>query len=156
MHRGLTRSLHSYVAYPRWCKTLVAMIGAAVADAGTTILVLPMVALLGDMLRRFHQGAIQPLILSVDYKRSALLVIAKLRVLKSLILSHSSQQAETRSHCDRRGSTHHYCQWRLCTAQLGYYIRQMRKQSVWLTVTLPPVMEEEFIEHNKQDYPGID
>ena len=34
-------------------KTLVVMIGAVVADARTTILVLPMVALRGDMLRRF-------------------------------------------------------------------------------------------------------
>ena len=56
-------------------KTLVVMIGAAIADAGTTILVLPMVALRGDMLRRFHQVGIRPLIWSMDCKRSALLVI---------------------------------------------------------------------------------
>src|ERR1700712_5681093 len=36
-------------------KTLVVMIGAAIADAGTTILVLLMVALQGDMLRHFHE-----------------------------------------------------------------------------------------------------
>lgn len=35
-------------------KTLVVMIGATIADARTTILVLLMVALRGDMLRRFH------------------------------------------------------------------------------------------------------
>ena len=35
-------------------KTLVVMIGAAIADAGTAILVLPIVALRGDILRRFH------------------------------------------------------------------------------------------------------
>jgi superfamily II DNA helicase RecQ len=56
-------------------KTLVVMIGAAIADAGTTILVLPMVALRGDMLRRFHEVGIRPLIWSVDCKRSASLVI---------------------------------------------------------------------------------
>jgi superfamily II DNA helicase RecQ len=43
-------------------KTLIVMVGAAVADAGTTILVLPMVALRGDMLRRFHEVGIRPLI----------------------------------------------------------------------------------------------
>jgi superfamily II DNA helicase RecQ len=56
-------------------KTLVVMIGAAIADAGTTILVLPMVALRGDMLRRFHEVGIWPLIWSANYKQLALLVI---------------------------------------------------------------------------------
>jgi superfamily II DNA helicase RecQ len=51
-------------------KTLVVMIGAAIVDAGTTILVLPMVALRGDMLRRFHDVGIRPLVWSVDCKRS--------------------------------------------------------------------------------------
>jgi superfamily II DNA helicase RecQ len=31
----------------------------------------------------------------------------------------------------------------------GWYVRQIRTQTVWLTATLPPVMQEEFIEHNK-------
>lgn len=43
-------------------KTIVVMIGAAIANAGTTILVLPMVALRGDMLRRFHEVGIRLLI----------------------------------------------------------------------------------------------
>jgi len=47
-------------------KTLVVMIGAIIADAGTVILVLLMVALRGDMLRRFHEVGIRPLIWSVD------------------------------------------------------------------------------------------
>ena len=47
-------------------KTLVVMIGAVIADAGTIILVLPMVALRGDMLRRFHEVGIRLLIWSVD------------------------------------------------------------------------------------------
>jgi hypothetical protein len=40
-------------------------------------------------------------------------------------------------------------------AQLGWYVRQIRTQTVWLTATLPPVMEEEFIEHNKLVRPRI-
>jgi superfamily II DNA helicase RecQ len=47
-------------------KTLVVMIGAAIVDAGTTILVLLMVTLRGDMLRRFHEIGIRPLIWSID------------------------------------------------------------------------------------------
>lgn len=30
--------------------------------------------------------------------------------------------------------------YRLCMAQLGWYVRQVRTQTVWLTATLPPVM----------------
>jgi superfamily II DNA helicase RecQ len=43
-------------------KTLPIIISAAVVDSRTTILVLPMVALRGDMLRRFHKVGIRPLI----------------------------------------------------------------------------------------------
>jgi hypothetical protein len=56
-------------------KTMIVMISAAIADAGTTILVLPMVALWGDMLRHFHKVGIWPLVWSVDCKQSASLVI---------------------------------------------------------------------------------
>jgi superfamily II DNA helicase RecQ len=43
-------------------KTLLVMISAAAANTATTILVLPMVALCADMLRRFHEVGIWPLI----------------------------------------------------------------------------------------------
>ena len=51
------------------------MISTAITDARTTLLVLPIVTLRGDMLRRFHEVGIRPLIWSVDCKRSASLVI---------------------------------------------------------------------------------
>jgi superfamily II DNA helicase RecQ len=40
-------------------------------------------------------------------------------------------------------------------AGLGWYVRQVRTQTVWLTATLPPVMQEEFIKHNKLVQPRI-
>jgi hypothetical protein len=40
-------------------------------------------------------------------------------------------------------------------SQLGWYVRQIRTQTVWLTATLPPVMQEEFIEQNKLVRPTI-
>src|SRR5271167_2648024 len=43
-------------------KTLVIMISAAIADTGTIILVLPIVALQGNMLRHFHKVSIWPLV----------------------------------------------------------------------------------------------
>ena len=45
--------------------------------------------------------------------------------------------------------------YRPCIAQLSWYVRQVRTQTVWLTVTLSPVMQEEFIEHNKLVKPRI-
>ncbi|KAF8861005.1 hypothetical protein BDZ45DRAFT_740883 [Acephala macrosclerotiorum] len=56
-------------------KTLIVMIGVAVADVGTTILVLPMVALRGNILKRFYQVGIRSLVWSIDCKRSVSLVI---------------------------------------------------------------------------------
>jgi superfamily II DNA helicase RecQ len=56
-------------------KTMVVMVGAVIANAGITVLVLPMVALRGDMLRRFHEVGIRPLVWSVGCKQSASLVI---------------------------------------------------------------------------------
>jgi superfamily II DNA helicase RecQ len=45
--------------------------------------------------------------------------------------------------------------YRPCMAQLGWYIRQIRTQTVWLTATLPPVMQEQFVEQNKLVRPRI-
>lgn len=56
-------------------KTLDFQVGAMGADARTTILILPAVVLLGDMLRRCQLVGIQPLIWSVGCKQSSSLVI---------------------------------------------------------------------------------
>jgi superfamily II DNA helicase RecQ len=47
-------------------KTLVIIIGATITDTGTAILVLLMVILRGNMLRRFHEVDIRLLIWSVN------------------------------------------------------------------------------------------
>jgi superfamily II DNA helicase RecQ len=141
-------------------KTLVVMIGAAIADAGTTILVLPMVALRGDMLRRFHQVGIRPLIWSIDCKRSASLVIVSAEAvctqgfLEYCHLLINRQQLD-RIVIDESHLTITASDYRPCMAQLGWYVRQIRTQTVWLTATLPPVMQEEFIEYNKLVRPRI-
>jgi superfamily II DNA helicase RecQ len=136
------------------------MIGAAIADAGTTILVLPMVALRGDMLRRFHQVGIRPLIWSVDCKQSASLVFvsAEAACTQSFLeYCHIqvSKQRPARIVVDESHLTITASEYRPCMGQLGWYVRQVRTQTVWLTATLPPVMQEEFIEHNKLVKPRI-
>jgi len=141
-------------------KTLVVMIAAAIADAGTTILVLPMVALRGDMLRRFHEVGIRPLIWSVDCKRSASLVIVSAEAVCTqgfLEYCHVlvSKQKLDRIVIDEGHLTITASDYRPCMAQLGWYVRQIRTQTVWLTATLPPIMQEEFIEHNKLVRPRV-
>ena len=45
--------------------------------------------------------------------------------------------------------------YRKCMSQLGWYVRQIKTQTVWLTATLPPIMQDDFIEHNKLVCPRI-
>ena len=141
-------------------KSLIFMVGASVADAGTTILVLPMVILRGDMLRRCHLIGIRPLIWSVDIKQSASLVIVSAEaVCTETFLDYArglvSRQKLDRIVIDEGHLTITTSDYRPCMAQLGWYIRQIRTQTVWLTATLPPVMQEQFIEHNKLVKPRV-
>ena len=53
-------------------KTLGVMIGTAMSDAATTILILPMVALRADMLRRFYAVGIRYLICPLTANRQLL------------------------------------------------------------------------------------
>ena len=119
-----------------------------------------MVALRGDMLRRFHQVGIRPLVWSVDCQRSASLVIVSAEAAYTqgfLEYCHIlvGKQKLDRIVVDESHLTITASDYRPCIAQLGWYIRQVRTQTVWLTATLPPVMQEEFIEHNKLVKPRI-
>jgi len=141
-------------------KSLIFMVGASVTDAQTTILVLPMVILRGDMLRRCRLIGIRPLIWSVDIKQSASLVIVSAEaVCTETFLDYArglvSRQKLDRIVIDEGHLTITTSDYRPCMAQLGWYIRQIRTQTVWLTATLPPVMQEQFIEHNKLVKPRI-
>jgi superfamily II DNA helicase RecQ len=141
-------------------KTLPIMISAVVVDSRTTILVLPMVALRGNILRRFHEVGIRPLIWSVDCKQSALLVIvlAEAVCTQSFLEYCHIQVSKQELACiilDEGHLTITASDYQPCIAQLGWYVRQIRTQTVWLTATLPPVIQEEFIEHNKLVRPRI-
>jgi hypothetical protein len=141
-------------------KTLVIIIGAVITDTGTTILVLPMVALRGDILRRFHEVGIRPLIWSVNCRQSASLVIISAEAAYTqgfLEYCHIlvSKQKLDRIVIDEGHLTITASNYRLYMAQLGWYVRQIRTQTVWLTATLPPVIQEEFIEYNKLVKPRI-
>ncbi|KFY52911.1 hypothetical protein V496_08061, partial [Pseudogymnoascus sp. VKM F-4515 (FW-2607)] len=141
-------------------KTLVFQVGAMVADARTTILILPAVVLRGDMLRRCQLVGTQPLIWSVGCKRSSSLVIMSAEVACTegfLEYAHTlvGVQELGRIVVDESQLTITASDYRPCMSQLGWYVRQIRTQTVWLTATLPPVMQEEFIEQNKLVRPII-
>jgi Lhr-like helicase len=141
-------------------KTLVFLVGAAIADAGTTILVLPAVALRGDMIRRCHQVGIRPLIWTLDCRQSASLVIvsAEAACTQSFLeYAHRlvNSQELARIVVDEAHFTITANDYRECMSQLGWYLRQIRTQTVWLTATLPPVMQDVFVEYNKLVRPTI-
>jgi hypothetical protein len=64
-------------------KTLPVMISTTVADASTTILVVPIVTLQVNILERFQSIGIKPLVWSVDCRRSTSLVIMSAEALCS-------------------------------------------------------------------------
>ena len=141
-------------------KTLVFLVGTALPDARTTLLILPAVALRGDLLRRYYLIGIRPLIWSIGSRQSALLVIvsAEAACTESFLeYAHGlvRQQKLDRIVFDEGHLTITAHDYRLCMSQVGWYVRQIRTQTVWVTATLPPVMQEEFIEYNKLVRPRI-
>jgi len=141
-------------------KSLIFMVGAAAADARTTILILPAVALRADMLRRCQLAGIWPLVWSLNSTQHASLVIvsAEAACTESFLeYAHSlvRRQQLDRIVIDECHLTITANDYRPCMAQLGWYLRQVRTQTVWLTATLPPLMQEEFIKHNKLVRPQI-
>jgi superfamily II DNA helicase RecQ len=100
------------------------------------------------------------LIWSVDCKRLASLVIVSAEAVCTqgfLEYCHTlvSRQELVRTFLDEGHLTVTASDYRPCMAQLGWYVRQIRTQTVWLTATLPPVIQDEFIEHNKLVRPRI-
>jgi superfamily II DNA helicase RecQ len=45
--------------------------------------------------------------------------------------------------------------YRECMSQLGWYVWQIKTQTVWLIATLPPIIQDDFIKHNKLVRPRI-
>ena len=141
-------------------KSLVFMVGAAIADAQTTILVLPTIALRQDMLRRCSGAGIRHVVWSAGCMSAAPLIIISAEAACSASFLEYAQRLIGRQQLDRVvidecHLTITASDYRPCMSQLAWHIRQLRTQSVWLTATLPPVMEREFVKHNKLVKPRI-
>ncbi|RAL58160.1 hypothetical protein DID88_002364 [Monilinia fructigena] len=141
-------------------KTLIPMLSASLADASTTIMIIPMVALRIDMIKRFNAVGIPSVVWSVECRETPPLVIVSAEaVCNDSFLEYAQglvfRQKLDRIIMDECHLTITTSEYRSCMTQVGWFIRQIRTQSVWLSATLPPVMEELFIEQNKLVSPQI-
>ncbi|WKT54183.1 Helicase superfamily 1/2, ATP-binding domain [Fusarium oxysporum f. sp. vasinfectum] len=141
-------------------KTLIFMVGAALEGSATTILILPTVALSGNMLGRLDKVALKHYIWHPGSRRSAPIVIVSAEAACTESFLEYANQLCSRQQLDRivvdechltitAGS------YRRSMSQLAWHVRQIRTQTIWLTATLPPVYQELFIEHNKLVRPHV-
>jgi superfamily II DNA helicase RecQ len=141
-------------------KTLIFMVGAALADAKTTILIVPLVALRNDLLGRLRRSGFQPLLWTPETRRTASLVVVAVETACTEPFIDYAQRLVNRQQLDRvivdeAHLTIMASDYQGAMVQLGWCIGQIRAQNVWLTATLPPSMQDEFVKQNKLVRPRI-
>lgn len=141
-------------------KTLIFMVGAALADAKTTILIVPLVALRNDLLSRLRRSGFQPLIWTSKIRRAAPLVVVTVESACTAQFVEYGQRLVNRQQLDRvvvdeAHLTILASDYRPAMVQLGWCLGQIRAPSVWLTATLPPSMQDAFLKQNKLVRPRI-
>lgn len=144
-------------------KTLLFMVGAALEDARTTIVILPTVSLRGDMLRRVRKVGIKHSVWlpgsKTTNRASRLVVVSAEAACTESFLTYArrlaDQQQLDRIVVDECHLTVTASKFRESMSNLAWYVRQIRTQTVWLTATLPPEMEGTFMEHNHLVRPHI-
>ncbi len=140
-------------------KTLIVMVGAALEGAGTTILVLPTVALRSNMLERLTNVGLKWIVWSPGETRPAPLVIVPAETACKVSFLEYAHKLEKGNLLDRIVVDECHLTltalFRKSMRKLGFFVRQVRTQTVWLTATLPPTMEAGFIKHNMLLRPRI-
>jgi len=141
-------------------KTMIITLSISLADAGTTILIVPLVALRNDLLRRFRDVGIQPLLWTNRTQRTASLVVVSVEAACSEKFLEYAQDLVMRQELrrvmvDECHLTITASDYRPSMIQLGWYLGQIKVQNVWLTATLPPLMQDEFLQQNKLVRPRI-
>ncbi|KAL6359113.1 hypothetical protein LRP88_09313 [Fusarium phalaenopsidis] len=141
-------------------KTLIVMVGAALEGAATTILILPTVALRGNMLVRLGKVELKHHVWSPGSSKSAPLVIMSAEAACTESFLEYANRLADRQRLDRIVIDECHLtitanDYRWCMSQLGWYVRRVQTQTVWLTATLPPDYQELFMEHNKLVRPHI-
>lgn len=133
-------------------KSLLFMLPCTLPDAGITILVVPLVALRGDLLRRLGGLRVDHIEWTPGEKRECGLVLvtaeaASTRDFSKYARSLISQQKLDRIVIDECHLTITAAGYRQSIVDL-VAIRSLRTQFVYLTATLPPSMQTEFEERN--------
>jgi hypothetical protein len=118
------------------------------------ILILPAVALRADMLRRCLLAGIRPLVWSLGSGQHASLVMVSAEAACTESFLEYAHSLVRRQQLDRIVIDEYHLtvtanDYRPCMSQLGLYLRQIRTQTIWLTATLPPALQETFVEHNE-------
>lgn len=144
-------------------KTLVAMVSAVLADEGTTVLVVPTIALRVNMMSRFQGFGIQLLVWSPECRQqqqaAPLVIISAEAVCTTGFLDYAHtlvhRQQLARIIIDEAHLTITASDYRRSMSQLGWYVRQVRAQTVWMTATLPPALYDLFVSQNKLVRPVV-
>lgn len=134
-------------------KSLILMVAAAMEGAGTTVVILSTVALRTNMIRRVQAVGIRTVEWSPGQTRTAPLVFASAEAACSSGFSGYVARLQMRQTLDRiivdeAHLTITASSYRMSMKRLGWYVRQVATQSVWLTATLPPLFEEAFHRRN--------
>lgn len=140
-------------------KSLLFMLPCTLPQAGITILVVPLVALRGDLLRRLRELRIDHVEwLPGERRESGLVLVTAEAASKSDFLKYArkliSQQKLDRIVVDECHLSITAAGYRESMVDL-MAIRSLRTQFVYLTATLPPSMQAEFEERNHLVHPKI-
>lgn len=143
-------------------KSLIVMVAASLEGAGTTVMVLPTVGLRINLIDRLSKMGIRYAEWTPNsppkVKVPLVLVSAEAACTQAFLqyaLRLSDRQQLDRIVVDECHLTVFASDYRPSMAQLGWFVRAVPTQTVWMTATLPPVFEEEFIERNKLVRPRI-
>jgi superfamily II DNA helicase RecQ len=140
-------------------KSLLFMLPCTLPDAGVTILVVPLVSLRGDLLRRLRELNIDHLEWLPGERREAGLVLVTVEAASTKdFLQYAqtliAQQKLDRIVVDECHLTITAVDYRPAMVDLAI-IRSLRTQFVYLTATLPPSMQTEFEERNYLLHPRV-
>lgn len=140
-------------------KSMLFMLPSLLPGAHTTIIILPLVSLRGDMIRRLSEQSIRFLQWSPGERRQAPLIVASAEAACSTEFQSYAQSLVGQNRLDRIvidecHMTLTASEYRQSMFDLGS-LRLLATPFVYLTATLPPSMYEEFVQQNHLFQPRV-
>ncbi|KAG9241070.1 P-loop containing nucleoside triphosphate hydrolase protein [Calycina marina] len=138
-------------------KSMLFMLPCVLPDAGITILILPLISLRGDLLRRVRELAIDHWIWTPDETRTAPLVFVSVeaagtKAFRAYAYKLAAMGNLGRIVLDEAHFTVTASEYRAAMVDLAL-IRGIRTQFVYLTATLPPTLQAQFELQNNLVHP---